>query len=66
MTSDDGQFALVEFVARDRTAFAQILTDQRSGLQVFERGKSSPATVEAEFKRLRKDFDFSKFRVAVQ
>ena len=65
VTSDDGRFALVEFVARDRAAFAPILADRRPGLQVFERGKASRATVEAAFKALRKDFDFSRFGVAV-
>ena len=65
VTSDDGRFALVEFVARDRAAFAPILADRRPGWQVFERGKASREAVEAAFKALRKDFDFSRFGVAV-
>src|SRR5437867_8109598 len=35
--SDDGRFALVEFVARDRKAFQAIFSDK--ALKVFEKGK---------------------------
>lgn len=58
--SDDGQWALVEFVARDRAAFRNILADSRS--KSFVRGKATRVQVETEFRRLRKDFDLSSFR----
>src|SRR5436305_3515763 len=44
--SDDGQFALVEFVARDRAAF-QILSDR--SIKAFLRGRDKREDVEAEF-----------------
>src|SRR5215831_10152498 len=37
--SDDGKFALVELVAKDRQAFAAILADKRPDIRIFERGK---------------------------
>lgn len=58
--SDDGQWALVEFVARDRAAFRNILADTRS--KAFVRGRVSRAQVETEFRKLRKDFDLNTFR----
>ena len=36
--SDDGRFALVEYVARDRSAFAAILADK--SIKVFVKGSS--------------------------
>jgi hypothetical protein len=58
--SDDGKWALAEFVARDRAAFRPILSDPRS--KSFQRGKASRAVIETEFRRFRKDFDLTKFR----
>jgi hypothetical protein len=63
LPSDDGRLALVEFVARDRAALAHIVNDRRPDIKVFERGRHSLAEVEAEFKRLRKNFDFRHFGV---
>src|SRR6266487_2742064 len=62
--SDDGQHALVEFVARDRAAFQQILAD--SSVKSFVKGKDKRADVEAEFKKYKKDFDFTQFGVRIQ
>ena len=59
--SDDGQFALVEFVARDRSAFQQILSDR--SIKAFLRGRDKREDAEAEFLRHKKDFDFAKFGV---
>lgn len=57
--SDDGRFALVEFVAADRAAFQAILSDNK--IVAFEKGKASKADIEKEFKKYKKDFDFEKF-----
>ena len=57
--SDDGNFALVEFVARDRAAFKDILADKT--LKAFLKGRDKREDVEAEFKKHKKDFDFNKF-----
>lgn len=53
--SDDGKYAIVEFVARDRKAFEGILKDNRT-VQAFEKGKAQKVDVERELKRFRKDF----------
>lgn len=57
--SDDGRFALVEFVARDRSAFQQILADK--SLKVFDRKKDKKDDIEKELKKYKHDFDISKF-----
>jgi len=59
LASDDGKFALVEFVARDRSAFQAILNDKT--LKIFEKGKDKLPDIEAAFKLLKKDFDISNF-----
>jgi hypothetical protein len=57
--SDDGQRAIVEFVARTRAAFQTILSD--TSITAFEKGKAAKADVEAAVKKARKDFDMDKF-----
>ena len=57
--SDDGKFALAEFVAVDRTAFKTILADPT--LRAFQKGKDKREAIEAEFKKYKKDFDFNHF-----
>jgi hypothetical protein len=63
--SDDGKFALVEFVARDRSAFQNILADVATSVtsKAFLKGQSKREDVEAEFKKQKKDFDFNSFGV---
>ena len=64
--SDDGKFALVQFVARDRAAFQQILTDAAvpgAGVQAFLKGVNKREDMEAAFKAHKKDFDFDHFVV---
>ena len=57
--SDDGQFAIVEFVARSRSAFQAILNDKT--ITVFEKGKSARSDVEGAIKQHRKDFSMDAF-----
>jgi hypothetical protein len=57
--SDDGQFALVEFVARDAAAFAPILAD--ATVKSFRKGKDKREDIEAEFRKHKKDFSFENF-----
>jgi hypothetical protein len=66
--SDDGEFALCEFVAVDRAAFTQILADKDrvSNLKVFEKGKARRADIEAEFRKYKARFDLSRFSLEVQ
>jgi hypothetical protein len=57
--SDDGKFALVEFVARDQSAFQAIRNDKT--IKVFVKGKDKKEDIEAELKKYKKDFDFKQF-----
>jgi hypothetical protein len=57
--SDDGRFALVEFVARDRQAFDAIFKDK--SVKVFEKGKDKKEDIDKELKKFKKDFDLEKF-----
>jgi hypothetical protein len=57
--SDDGRFALVEFVALNRAALLPMLNDK--SVKTFERGKSNKDELQGELKKYRKDFDIQKF-----
>jgi hypothetical protein len=57
--SDDGKSALVEFVARDMSAFTAILGDK--SIKVFVKGKDKKGDIEAELKKYKKDFDLNRF-----
>lgn len=63
--SDDGNSALVEFVATDRAALSQILSITDPNVKVFQKGKSKKDDIEKEFKKYKKDFDFNSFQVRV-
>lgn len=65
--SDDGKSAIVEFVASDEAAFEEILKDPE--VKVFKKREflSSAARkdeAEAEFKKVKKNFDWSMLRTA--
>jgi hypothetical protein len=62
--SDDGKFALVEFVARDRAAFKAILADP--SVKAFLKGSSQIADVITAFKQVKKNFDITTFGTRVQ
>jgi len=57
--SDDGKFALVEFVAQDRSAFKPIFAD--STIKAFPKSTSKRDDILAEFRKFKKDFDFERF-----
>lgn len=61
----DGRFALVEFVARDRAAFAQILADTRPEIKVFEKGRARKQDIEAAFRVLKPGFSLDRLQVRV-
>ena len=63
--SDDGKMAIVQMVAADRHAFDSILADTRPEVRVFEIGKTPAATIQAEMKKYKQDFDLNNFRVMV-
>lgn len=62
--SDDGNFALVEFVARDRAAFKAILAD--STVKSWVRGVNQMAEAITAFQQVKKGFDITKFGARVQ
>jgi hypothetical protein len=55
--TDDGQFAIAEFVARDPKVIADIVAD-RSVVEAFIKGKAKKDDIEKELKKYRKDFTF--------
>src|SRR5439155_24045014 len=57
--SDDGKRAVVEFAARNRSAFQALFNDKT--IPLVEKGRASKANIEAQFKPFRKDFDLDKF-----
>jgi len=59
--SDDGRFALVEFVARTRAALAPLLTSGRSDVKLFLRGYARREEIEREFRRYKRDFNLDRF-----
>lgn len=63
--SDDGKSAIVEFVASDEAAFEEILKDPE--VKVFKKKEflnsaSKKDEAEVEFKKFKKDFDWSMLR----
>ncbi|MCI0621047.1 MAG: hypothetical protein L0387_05135 [Acidobacteria bacterium] len=63
--SDDGQWALVEFVAANRQAFKEILDEAKvkPDLKTFEKGKAKRSDIEKEFRKHKKDFDLDSLGV---
>lgn len=60
--SDDGKFALVEFVTASPIALKPLLTaSAAAGNKSFERGKNTVLDVEAEFQKLKKGFRLDQF-----
>ena len=61
--SDDGNFALVEFVAVHPLALAAVrAAATQSGVKLFQGSNAtSAAQVQTEFQKYRKDFRFDRF-----
>ena len=57
--SDDGNWALVEYVAKDMAALQPILNDKT--ITTFVKGKDKKGDIEAALKKFKKDFDLEKF-----
>ncbi len=55
--SDNGKFALVEFVARSRDAFKALLSDTRPGVKAFIKGQASRADILAAFQAVKAGFN---------
>jgi hypothetical protein len=65
VVSDNGQYAVVEFVARDRSAFRAILSEKRADVRVFEKGKARKTDIDTEVRKFKADFDLDNFGVAL-
>ena len=61
--TDDGTFAIVEFVALDRKAFAAILAD--TTITTFEKGVQSGATIEAALRKFKQGFTLVNFELVM-
>jgi hypothetical protein len=59
--SDDGLFALAEFVAVARTGLGPILTSNNANVTFFERGKYTRQQIETEFQKYKKNFSFNNY-----
>jgi hypothetical protein len=55
--SDDGQYSLVEFVARHRKAFRDIFAARAQGIKVFEKGVQTRAEILGELRKYKRDFN---------
>ena len=64
VVSDDGQFALAEFVAADRAAFKEILRD--SNVKGFIVGKTPRANIETEFRKYKADVNLDRLGEGLQ
>ena len=60
--SDDGNSALVEFVALNRAVFQTLFAGaQPDTVKTFAPGATTAAEVQAQFQKLRKGFSFDQF-----
>ncbi len=59
--ADDGQTAIVEFVARDRAAFKPILKSGDASVRIFDPHKIPVDALLQELRLLKKNFDLSAF-----
>lgn len=66
LVSDDGQWALAEFVAVQRSVFRPILESLGPSARVFYRGVSRREDIEQEFRRFKADFNLDQLGVAVR
>lgn len=64
IVTDNGQSAIVEFVARNRSAFQAILADK--SITVFEKGKDKKNDIETALRKVKSDFSFDKYGMAVR
>lgn len=62
LLTDDRKRAIVQFVARDREAFVEILKDPE--VEIIDPAKLEQSTEVTKLQRLRKDFDPSQLKTA--
>lgn len=63
VVSEDGQFALAEFVAATKADLKEILADP--DVKSFVKGKTRRLDIETEFRRFKADIDLDRLEVSV-
>lgn len=61
--TDNGQMAIVQYVAVDHAAFNTILADKRPEIRIFEIGQTPPAVIEGALRQFKHDFSLAGFKV---
>jgi hypothetical protein len=59
--SDDGNYALAEFVGIDRNALSEILNSTDSRVTVFERATATKQAIESELQKYKKTFSLDTY-----
>jgi hypothetical protein len=59
--TDDGQFAIVELIARNRAAFKDILANTNPAILVFLKGRDLTASIEQAMQQHKKGFTLQSF-----
>lgn len=63
--TDDGQNAIVEFVALDRAAFAPILADRSADVKSFLKGREKREDIEKELIKVKRNLDLDTLGVRI-
>ena len=64
--TDNGQMAIVHYVAVDRKAFEGLRNEKREEVRIFEIGKDKPEAIEKELRKFKKDFILDSLQVVAQ
>lgn len=64
--TDDGKHAIIELVAPNRAALADVLSDKSPDVLIFEKSAFGRQQIESAVRAFRKNFSLSNFGVAVQ
>ncbi len=59
--SDDGNYALVEFVGVDRDALVEVFNSTDARVKVFEVAKAKKNDIDTEFQKYKKSFSLDKY-----
>ena len=64
--TDDGQHAILEFVAPPRALRKEILAADPTTVRVFEQNKISAPVLQEELRKYKKDFDLKSFHAGAR
>jgi hypothetical protein len=63
--SDDKKHAIVEYVARDRSAFNRLMADRRPDVKVFDKGRAQRSEMDVELKKHKTNINLDQLMVRV-